>query len=123
MSEGFKIWWDEENQIIREVPSGLQDAAAATDIIGKVFELLQDHPRAGILIDGKNTSFLSKNGGEMFREASLNPLVGRLAFLNPNETIEVDIAHLVNTFPDPEKLLSKFKVFTAEKEAIEWLKS
>lgn len=122
--KGFKLWWDEENQIIRQVaPEGIHDSDTSKKIIEEIAVILQEHPGASILVEGHDNNLLTKGSGEMFRDAVLAGMFSKIAYVNINPIIEYDISYLVNSFPQPEKLLEVFQIFTDIDEAIAWLKS
>ncbi len=117
----FKIWWDEKDQIIRQIPKGINTLEMAQKVVTELFALLEQHPGAGLLVDGTDVPALTQQAGEFFQANFMDPRLKKVAFLNSSPATKFDIDYLAHTHPQAAAVLKKFDLFEDEEKAVKWL--
>lgn len=123
-NEKFKIWWDEENGIIRyEQFVGLEmDDQFAQEISKAVDRVFESHPQADILINFSNVvgpeSIPTSKGRKIISELVKKYASRRLALVNQSTVMRVVINFIIQASGHKDA-----KSFATEEEALKWLKS
>lgn len=118
---GFKIWWDEEKQILRETTMDIcVGVDEANQVVDLVFGMLDKYPGAPILVNPDTQGLLTQQAAKIFLNAYLDKRVTKVALLNPSKVIQMDISFFVKTFAKSCIVFPKIKICKTEEEAFEW---
>ena len=118
-NEKFKVWWDEENKIIRHWSRGKNDENLAHDSAQEVLAIKQAHSDAhGFLVDVSEITTVTGGGrqeyGNLVKQLDL-----KSAFFGASMVLKV----VVKMVFEVSGKSTTMQMFETEEEALKWLKN
>ena len=114
----FKIWWDEENKIVRYWVKGIGNKKLAEDVVVETQTLLTAHPEAkGVLVDVSEVILANRMARQVFAKG-INSIKKPFAFYGTNLVTRVIVKLIFRVTGRSGNM----KIFATEEEALEWLK-
>lgn len=120
MHKDYKIWWDEENEIVRLRSVGVIDETTARIGMQKGEEIARKHNAPFVLADTREFEKMTAGGQKVYSEELQKSIMKKVAFLVKKKSRIVQVINIIAMRAKGIKIDSKF--FESEKEAIDWLK-
>jgi hypothetical protein len=117
--ERFKIWWDEDEGIIRLVTIGKVDNEVTARIVQGLMEILDTRGgKTSLLVDlSRQTGFPSTGGRKLAAQLLKHPGLGKTAAVVTSVAIKV-----ATNFIAGAAGYGDLKMCSTEEEALKWLK-
>jgi hypothetical protein len=113
----WKVWWDEENKVVRHWSRGINDEIVASDSTAEMKSQLEKHSdAAGVLVDIRDVIRVNGKARNIFGDFVKN-LDKKVAFYGANRIMKI----VVKLVFGAAGRLENFKIFGSEEEAFEWL--
>ena len=116
--ERFRIWWDEEEGIVRACALGILDEQAAEGIHQETIRMAQEHgDQIDWLIDLSRMTKATSKARKILAEASGHPSINKYAFAGASAFIRT-VANFISAAAGQKNA----RHFATEEEALMWLK-
>lgn len=117
-NQKFKVWWDEEKQIIRAKFWGDQDEDSAQGALEEIQRIVKGKPDENLLlIDLTEAGSASSAARQKFVEIAKVENIKKEATFGANT-----VARIVTSFVVRFSGVTNHKMFATEEEALKWLK-
>ncbi len=118
LGQKFRVWWDEDNQIIRAKFWGDQDEASALGALEEIQKILADKPdKTLLLIDLTKAGSVSSGARKRFIEIAKLEKIKKEAQFGMGTVVRI-----VTSFVIKFAGVTNSKYFATEEEALRWLK-
>ena len=117
-NNGFKIWWDAEDEIVRARAFGVLDEEAAEGIKRETIRMAQEYgDRLDWLIDLSQMTRATSKARKILTEASVHPSIHKYAFAGASIFIRT-VANFISAAAGQKNA----RHFATEEEALRWIK-
>lgn len=117
-NEKYKIWWDEEHQIIRNQSEGDFEDVDAKDQIIAIHKLADSIPgKVAVLNDLTNAGTASSGARKTYAETMKSDKISKHAFLGMRTMTRVIVSFIMKASG-----VKNTKFFDNKEDAIRWLK-